>query len=75
MDNVEEYYMAAENLGGAERGAFVSLVSPSLQISLANLPGLALGLGVVVACFVWFCLFCLLFFGFLFPGKFDFNLN
>ena len=25
------------------------------QISLANLPGLVLGLGVVVACFVWFC--------------------
>ena len=66
--------MVEENFWGAERGARVSLVSPSLQSSLANLPGLVLGLGVVVACLVCcvvllvFC-FCFLFvwFG---PGEF-----
>ena len=46
------------------------LVSLSLQISLADLPGPCLGLCVGVACFwlVWFLV------GFFLPGKFDFNL-
>ena len=46
------------------------LVSLSLQISLADLPGPCLGLCVGVACF-WLVLFLV---GFLLPGKFDFNL-
>ena len=46
------------------------LVSLSLQISLADLPGPCLGLCVGVACF-WLVLFLV---GFFLPGKFDFNL-
>ena len=46
------------------------LVSLSLQISLADLPGPCLGLCVGVACF-WVVLFLV---GFFLPGKFDFNL-
>ena len=46
------------------------LVSLSLQISLADLPGPCLGLCVGVACF-WLVLFLV---GFILPGKFDFNL-
>ena len=64
MDNVEDYYMAEENLWGAERGAFVSPVSLSLQISLAFLPGLVHGLGVGVV-FVGFWFFVV----FLFRGN------
>ena len=61
MDNVEDYYMAEENLWGAERGAFVSPVSLSLQISVAFLPGLVPGLGVGVV-FVGFWFFVVFFF-------------
>ena len=58
MDNMEDYYMAEENLWGAERGAFVSPVSLSLQISLAFLPGPVPGLGVGVGLLVLpFCCF------------------
>ena len=46
------------------------LVSLSLQIYLAGLPGPCLGLCVGVACF-WLVLFLV---GFFLPGKFDFNL-
>ena len=57
-----------ELLRGLRERARVSLVSPSLQSSLRNLPGLTLGFGVVVAwvvvvlCLLWLFLFC--FFGF-----------
>ena len=64
MDNMEDYYMAEENLWGAERGAFVSPVSLSLQSSLAFLPGLVPGFGVGVGLLVLF-LCC-----FPFSGKF-----
>ena len=51
MDNMEDYCMAEENRSGAERGAFVSPVSLSLQISQAFLPGpmpgSCVGVGVV----------------------------
>ena len=56
-----------EGLRGAR---MFHLVSLSLQISLADLPGPCLGLCVGVACF-WLVLFLV---GFFLPGKFDFNL-
>ena len=56
-----------EGLRGAR---MFHLVSLSLGISLADLPGPCLGLCVGVACF-WLVLFLV---GFFLPGKFDFNL-
>ena len=69
MDNGEKYYLVEENLSWAERGAYVSPVSLSSQISLGFLPGLVPG---GCGCCL---LVCFVFRSFFFSGKFVFTIN